>query len=193
MWDWAGSLQKGKRNRAGKGPIVCRSPFRDEVSEERPCAVQDASLGGVPTRCPAQGQEGRAGLGPLSCSGAPAAHLRNLGSLEAETSSPVTCLRGQAGWVVAGWEHDQEVRGLSVGSRMTLPCWGPLIPLRILWKRRLPPTVPSSVSGSPGCHEACRRACSSRAPLFIVSSTTAHTTDRTVQCQEVLQSRRSGK
>ena len=34
MWDWAGSLQKGKRNRAGKGPIVCRSPFRDEVSEE---------------------------------------------------------------------------------------------------------------------------------------------------------------
>lgn len=92
---------EGEEEQSRKGPIASRSPFRDEMREEGGQAVQDASLGGVPTRCPAQGQEGRAGLGPLSCSGAPAAHLRNLGSLEAETSSPVTCLRGQAGWVVA--------------------------------------------------------------------------------------------
>lgn len=34
-----------------------------------------------------------------------------------------------------------------------VPYWGPLIPLRILWKR-LPPTVPGSCPGSPGCHQA---------------------------------------
>lgn len=72
-------------------PHRVQESFRDEVSEEGACALQDASLGGVPTRCPAQGREGGAGPGPLSCSGAPAAHLRNLGSLEAENRhlSPV--------------------------------------------------------------------------------------------------------
>lgn len=63
---------EGEEEQRRKRPIASRSPFRDEMREEGGCAVQDG-FPGVPTRCPAQGQEVGAGLGPLSCSGAPAA------------------------------------------------------------------------------------------------------------------------
>ena len=118
--------------------------------------------GGSPRDAQQRGREGGAtapwaGPGPLSRTGTPSGGLGHTGAVEAEMSSPITCLCGQAGRMVAGREHDWEVRGASVGSRAdcgaSLPCWGLHIPSRILWKRQLPPAVPGTASGVRGRYE----------------------------------------
>lgn len=119
---------------------------------------------GAPQDAQQRGREGEAtapGAGPcpLSRTGTPSVGLGHTGAVEAEMSSPIiTCLCGPAGRMVAGREHDWEVRGASMGSRAdcgaSLPCWGLHIPSRILWKQQLPPAVPGTASGVRGCYEA---------------------------------------
>lgn len=78
---------------------------------------------GAPRDAQQRGREGGAtapGAGPcpLSRTGTPSIGLGHTGAVEAEMSSPIiTCLCGQAGRMVAGREHDWEVRGVSMGSR----------------------------------------------------------------------------
>lgn len=165
-WNWAGSSQKRgrrRRNRAGRGPTACRGSFRDEVGEDG-ALPKMLPREGAPRDAQQRGREGGAtapGAGPcpLSRTGTPSIGLGHTGAVEAEMSSPIiTCLCGQAGRMVAGREHDWEVRGVSMGSRADcgagLPCCGLHTPSKILWKRQLPPAVPSTASGVRGCYGA---------------------------------------